>query len=60
MGLNRVFGLTYVSIFIFHHIVGTSSVPGDARVFYCYAVDGILFFFTISFWTNNVMIAIVR
>jgi hypothetical protein len=56
MGLNRLYGLLFVSL------VMLDSVFGDdlKEPAYCYAMDIVSTFLALSFWSNNVVIALIR
>ena len=58
--VNRVYGLLIVTILTVDPVLGPLMVPFESRTLYCHSIDVALFFLSLSFWSNNIIIACTR
>ena len=58
--VNRVYGLLIVTTLTVDPVLGPVIVPEESRILYCHAIDVALFFLSLSFWSNNIIIACTR
>ena len=58
--VNRVYGLLIVTILTVDPVLGPLMVPFESRTLYCHSIDVALFFLSLSFWSNNIVIACTR
>ena len=59
LAVNRLHGLVIVPILTLDPVFG-SMVPLDNKNFYCRSIEVILFYLSLNFWANNIVIALVR
>ena len=53
----RLYGLLIVTTLTMDPVLGPVLVPIASRNFYCHAIDIALYFLSLSFWSNNIIIA---
>ena len=58
--VNRVYGLLIVTTLAVDPVLGPVMVPIASRTLYCHSIDVALFFLSLSFWSNNIIIACTR
>ena len=58
--VNRVYGLLIVTTLTVDPVLGPAIVPLPSRTLYCHSIDVALFFLSLSFWSNNIIIACTR
>ena len=58
--VNRVYGLLIVTTLTVDPVLGPAVVPIASRTIYCHSIDVALFFLSLSFWSNNIIIAGTR